>query len=158
MHVDLKLSENDVLKVTAGQPVTLTNDALQSWTGVGAVSYVGDAGQTTNGVVSYPVRVMFSDPDPKLRVGMTINVTITIAHKDDALLVPTAALLPKGSGHVVEEFVADGKTTREVEVQTGLSDGTNTEITGGLNAGDSIVAFPSGTTPPTTSGGGPFGG
>ena len=62
MHVDLKLSENDVLKVAADQPVTFTDDSLASWTGKGTVSYVGDAGQTTNGVVTYPVRVTFSDP------------------------------------------------------------------------------------------------
>lgn len=158
MHIDLKLSENDVLKVVAGQPVALTNDSLASWAGKGTVSYVGDAGQTTNGVVTYPVRVTFSDPDPRLRVGMTLNVTITTAHKDDALLVPNASLLPKGSGHIVQELNADGRTTREVDVQTGLSDGTNTEITSGLKEGELIVAFPSGKAPPSAGGGGFFGG
>ena len=123
-----------------------------------SISYVGDAGQTTNGVVSYPVRVTFSDPDPRLRVGMTLNATITTAHKDDVLLVPNASLLPKGSGHIVEELNVDGRTTREVDVQTGLSDGADTEITSGLKDGESIVAFPSGAAPPSAGGGGLFGG
>jgi multidrug efflux pump subunit AcrA (membrane-fusion protein) len=38
---------------------------------------------------------------------------------------------------------ADGKTTSEVDVQTGLSDGTQTEIISGLKAGDKVVSNPS---------------
>jgi multidrug efflux pump subunit AcrA (membrane-fusion protein) len=74
---------------------------------------------------------------------MTANVDVTTAHKDSVLLVPNSSLLPKGSGHVVQEPSADGKTTRDVEVQTGLTDGSNTEIVAGLNEGDRVVTVPS---------------
>ena len=46
---------------------------------------------------------------------------------------------------------ADGKTTSEVDVQTGLTDGVNIEITSGLKAGDKVVTTPN--TIKTTSGG-----
>ena len=65
--------------------------------------------------------------------------------KDNALLVPNSALLPKGASHVVQVLNTDG-TKREVEVQTGLTDGANTEITSGLNAGDKVVTTPITTT------------
>ena len=71
------------------------------------------------------------------------------------LLVPASALLPKGAGYSVKVPSADGKTTSEVDVKTGLSDGTNTEITSGLKAGDKVVTTPS-TTTTTTRGGGLF--
>ena len=45
---------------------------------------------------------------------------------------------------------------REVDVETGLTDGTNTEIVGGLSEGDKVVTTPVTTT--TTNRGGPFGG
>jgi HlyD family secretion protein len=155
LHVDLKLSENDVAKAQLGQKVTLTIDALKGWTAAGRVSYIAPAAETNNGVVTYAVRVSFPGNDARVKVGMSANLTITTDQKDNVLLVPNSALLPKGAGRAVQVLDADG-TTREVEVQTGLTDGTNTEIISGLNAGDQVVTTPSTTTPP--SGGGLFGG
>jgi HlyD family secretion protein len=151
LHVDLKLSENDVAKVALGQKVTLTIDALKDWKADGTVSYIAPSAETSNGVVTYAVRVSFPDSDTRVKVGMTANLSIATAKKDNVLLVPNSALLPKGAGHAVQVPSADGKTTTEVEVQTGLTDGVNTEITSGLKAGDKIVTTPS--TIKTTSGG-----
>ncbi len=155
LHVDLKLSENDVAKVQLDQPVALTIDALKDWKAAGKVSYIAPSAESSNGVVTYRVRVNFPDSDARVKVGMTANLIITTAKKDGVLLVPNTALLPKGAGHVVQMPSADGKTTTEVDVQTGLTDGTQTEITSGLKAGDKIVTTPSTTT--TTRSGGLFG-
>ncbi len=70
------------------------------------------------------------------------------------LLVPNSALLPKGAGRVVRVPDANG-TTREIDVQTGLTDGTNTEIISGLSEGQQVIANPIVERPRT---GGPFGG
>ncbi|HJZ49282.1 MAG TPA: efflux RND transporter periplasmic adaptor subunit [Roseiflexaceae bacterium] len=151
LHVDLKLSENDVANVQLGQPVTLTIDALKDWKVEGTVSYIAPSAESSNGVVTYRVRVDFPDGDARVKVGMTANLTIVTAKKDGVLLVPNTALLPKGAGRVVQVPNADG-TTREVEVQTGLTDSTRTEITSGLKAGDKVVTNPS-VTKPASSGG-----
>jgi HlyD family secretion protein len=87
---------------------------------------------------------------------MTANLVITTAEHANVLVVPASALLPKGAGSSVKLRSADGKTTTEVDVQTGLSDGVSTEITGGLSAGDTVITTPSTTT--TTPRGGMFGG
>ena len=146
LHVDLKLSENDVAKVSLGQQVDLTIDALKDWKEQGTVSYIAPAADSSNGVVTYAVRVSFPDSDDRVKVGMTANLMITTAKKDGVLLVPNSALLPKGAGHAVQVLGPDGKVS-EVDVQTGLTDGTNTEITSGLKAGDKVVTVPSTTTP-----------
>jgi HlyD family secretion protein len=156
LHVDLKLSENDVAKVQLGQKVALTIDALKDWKADGTVSYIAPSAETSNGVVTYAVRVSFPDTDDRVKVGMTANLTITTSEKDGVLLIPNSALLPKGAGHSVQVLSADGKTTREVDVQTGLTDGSNTEITSGLNEGDKVVTTPS-TTTTTQRRGGLFG-
>jgi HlyD family secretion protein len=155
LRVDLKLSENDVAKVALGQPVGLTIDALQDWTAQGTVDYIAPAAEESNGVVTYRVRVAFPDSDARVKVGMTANLSITTATRENVLMVPNTALLPKGAGRVVQ--VPDtNSTTREVEVQTGLTDGTNTEIIGGLNEGTTIIGTPGVQTP--RSSGGLFGG
>ncbi len=155
LHVDMALSENDVARVAAGQPVTLTIDALSDWTAKGTISYIAPAATTTNGVVTYLVRVGFPDNDTRVKVGMTANVRIVTATKEKVLLVPNTALLPNGAGHAVQVPNADG-STREVDVQTGLTDGSETEIVGGLKEGDRVIANP-GTTSTSTQRGGPFG-
>ena len=86
---------------------------------------------------------------------MTANVRIVTATKEQVLLVPNTALLPKGAGHAVQVPNADG-STREVDVQTGLTDGSETEIVGGLKEGDRVIANPS-TTSTSTQRAGPFG-
>ncbi|HLH72643.1 MAG TPA: efflux RND transporter periplasmic adaptor subunit [Chloroflexota bacterium] len=142
VHVDLKLSENDVVKVAVGQPATLTSDSLAGWSAKGTVSYIAPAAQVTNGVETFLVRVSFPGDDPSLRVGMTANVEITTAHHDNVILVPSTALLPKGAGHIVERPSVDGKAIQDIEVTTGLTDGAMTEITSGLTAGDRVIALP----------------
>ena len=152
LHVDLKLSENDVAKVQLGQSVDLTIDALKDWNAQGRVSYIAPSAESNNGVVTYAVRVSFPDGDARVKVGMTANLTITIARKETVLLVPNTALLPKGAGHIVQLLGADGRTTSDVDVQIGLSDGTQTEIISGLKAGDAVVTSPNLPQSPSRSG------
>jgi HlyD family secretion protein len=80
---------------------------------------------------------------------MTADLSIEVARKDNVLLVPNAALLPKGTGRVVyvpSSNVVPGasgqKATSEVDVQVGISDGTSTEILKGLIEGQAIIALP----------------
>ena len=122
-HVDLKLSENDVVEVQLGQAVAVTIDSLAGWQGDGRVAYNADA---------------------RVKVGMTANVSIITERQQGVLLVPSTALLPKGAGRVVQAPSADGKTVTEIDVLTGLSDGAYTEIVSGLTEGAQIVALPAG--------------
>jgi HlyD family secretion protein len=154
LHVDMSLSENDVAQVQLDQPVTLTIDALKDWKADGKVSYIAPSATVNNSVVTYLVRVSFPDSDARVKVGMTANTSIVVATKDNALLVPNSALLPNGAGYAVQVPNAGGGT-REVVVQTGLTDGTQTEIISGLKAGDQVIAVP--TTGTTTRSSGPFG-
>jgi HlyD family secretion protein len=155
LHVDVTLSENDVVQVREGQPVRLSIDSLDDWQAEGSVTYIAPAATVTNEVVTYEVRVSFPDDDPSVKVGMTADVNITTAEKRGVLLVPTTALLPSGATYVVEKPSLTGGTNEQVPVETGLSDETNTEITSGLREGDVIVELPNiGNDGPS----GPFGG
>lgn len=151
-HVDLKLSENDVVQVQLGQAVTVTIDSLAGWQGEGRVTFIAPAGQSTNGVVTYAVRVDFRNSDDRVKVGMTANISIITQRKENVLLAPNTALLPKGAGRVVQTPGADGQSVIEVDVQIGLSDGVSTEIISGLTDGMQIVALPTGASRPRSGG------
>ena len=165
LHVDLKLTENDVAKVQIGQPVKITVQSLGGWETAGRVSFIAPAAENINGVVTYVVRVSFADSDARVLIGMTADLSIEVARKDNVLLVPNTALLPKGTGRVV--YVASGNgavdaagqtTTSEVDVQVGISDGTNSEIVAGLSDGQVIIALPNSSSIRSSGAGGMFGG
>ena len=69
---------------------------------------------------------------------MNATVTIIIAQSQNVLIVPTAAIQRSGADAVVTIQNDDGSTARQT-VQTGLSDGTHTEITDGLQEGQTVV-------------------
>lgn len=147
LHVELRLSENDVARVAVGMPVTLSVDALRGEPLTGTVTYIATAAETSSGVVTYEVRVSVDDPGEQVKIGMTANLDIVYATKDDALLVPSSALLPDGAGYAVQVLGADGAVV-EVPVVVGLSDGTRAEIVSGLSAGQAVVASPGQTGQP----------
>jgi HlyD family secretion protein len=70
--------------------------------------------------------------------GMNASVTIIVDQAQDVLMVPEGAIQSEGRNSVVEVQKDDG-STEKVVVQTGLSDGTNIEITQGLEEGQTIV-------------------
>ena len=158
LHINLKLSENDVVQVQKGQPVDLSIDSIPAWQAQGVVDYIASASETSNGVVTYATRVAFTDADARVKVGMSANVTIIIAQKDNVLLVPNSALLPNGAGHSVQTVDLAGRTS-DVPVETGISDGTYTEILSGVSDGQKIVAVPTSKSGGGQGGpGGPLGG
>jgi multidrug efflux pump subunit AcrA (membrane-fusion protein) len=69
---------------------------------------------------------------------MNASVTITVDQAQDVLTVPSQAIQTEGFRSVVEVQKDDG-STEKVAVQTGLTDGTNTEITQGLEEGQTVV-------------------
>jgi multidrug efflux pump subunit AcrA (membrane-fusion protein) len=80
---------------------------------------------------------------------MNATVTIVVEQAQDVLMVPDSAIQSEGPSSVVEVQKDDG-STEKVAVQTGLSDGTNTEITSGLDEGQTVIV-PSRTASSTTT-------
>jgi multidrug efflux pump subunit AcrA (membrane-fusion protein) len=76
--------------------------------------------------------------DAKPLPGMNASVTITVDQAKDVLIVPTQAIQAEGFESIVEVLKDDG-STEKVAVQTGISDGMNTEITEGLEEGQTII-------------------
>jgi multidrug efflux pump subunit AcrA (membrane-fusion protein) len=76
-----------------------------------------------------------------LLVGMTANVKVQVGSVSNALLIPTLALQrASGQYQVLVANTSDPNGTPEtVPVEVGLSDGTYTQITKGLNLGDQVV-------------------
>jgi HlyD family secretion protein len=81
---------------------------------------------------------------------MNATVTIVVDQAQDVIVVPDSAVQSEGPASVVEVQNEDG-TTEKVVVQTGLSDGTNTEITSGLEEGQTVIVPSRSASSTTTS-------
>ncbi|MDR1887808.1 MAG: efflux RND transporter periplasmic adaptor subunit [Zoogloeaceae bacterium] len=92
MQIDSAFAEADVGNIRVGQPVQFTVDAFPDRSFKGEVRQVRLNPTTTSNVVTYNVVVAVDNPEQILLPGMTAYVNITVAQRDDALLLPNAAL------------------------------------------------------------------
>jgi HlyD family secretion protein len=113
-------------------------------------SSTGGTGQTQS---QLPQSVV---TDYQLRQGLTVTVSISIAERSDVLLVPNAAVTTSAGKSYVQLVNTSGQVT-QTEVQTGLNDWQNTEITSGLNEGEKVIV-PLNTGPASSSSSGLRGG
>ena len=73
-----------------------------------------------------------------LKLGMTARVDITTSQKDDALVVPIAALKTNDSGSYVIPRRCQWAQTEQVPVTTGIYSDEYVEILSGLTQGDKV--------------------
>src|ERR1043166_7701311 len=92
MQIDSNVAEADVGVVKVGQEVDFTVDAFPTQTFHGKVVQVRNAPITVQNVVTYDTVIGVSNPDLKLKPGMTANVSIIAARKDNVLQIKNAAL------------------------------------------------------------------
>ena len=74
--------------------------------------------------------------DFRLREGLTVTVSIVTAQKTNILLVPNKAITSQGGRYYVQ-LCRQEQTTQKM-IQTGITDGQNTEVVSGLNEGDVV--------------------
>jgi HlyD family secretion protein len=140
-------------------------DAFPTQTFHGKVVQVRNAPITVQNVVTYDTVIGVSNPDLKLKPGMTANVSIVAARKDNVLQIKNAALRYRpteagtaemgsrspssrgGRGAGGRErttsdrtvYVLSGSRPTPAQIKTGISDGVVTEVVEGLKEGDRVV-------------------
>jgi len=137
--VNAQVDETDIGKVKNGLKAQLTLDAYPDKSFPGKVTQIRYEAITVNNVTMYNVYVLPVKVPAFMRSGMSADVEFTVDSKDDALLLPTEAIKTENGQSYV--LVADpaNKKPKHVQVQTGLVDGKQTEITDGLQEGDQAL-------------------
>ena len=81
--------------------------------------------------------VAFVNEAKVLQPGMFVEVVIVVERREDAVLVPRAAVAERSGRKVV--FVLDGQRVSKRTVQVGLGDNERVQVLAGLRVGDTIV-------------------
>lgn len=92
MQVLASIDEADVGQIHQNIRAHFTVDAYPGETFNGEIKQLRLNAQTLQNVVTYSAVIEVSNPELKLRPGMTANITIPVARRDNVLLVPNAAL------------------------------------------------------------------
>ena len=92
MQITAAVAEADIGTVEQNQAVTFTVDAFPNRSFSGQVVQVRNAPKTVSNVVTYDTIINVDNKDLKLRPGMTANVSIIVANRENALRVANAAL------------------------------------------------------------------
>lgn len=166
MKVKVAVDELDISSIVIGQEATIKFDALEGKPFTGAVESIAQLGATTNNTTTYDVVVSVSDPTG-IRLGMNANVTIAIQSNDNAIVIPSEALIETNNKKYVR--VQDTATTNSgekattsltesnsklVEITTGIETEDYIEVTKGVTKGQALlVQLASSSSSTNTQGG-----
>ncbi|MBK9309336.1 MAG: efflux RND transporter periplasmic adaptor subunit [Rhodocyclaceae bacterium] len=180
MQVETSIDEADVGRVAIGQRTNFTVDAFPQRRFEGEVRQVRKAATVVSNVVTYTVIVTASNDDLMLLPGMTANVRIVTAKKDKVLKVANAVLRFKPESEKDAAKVSPGGTPaggaggpgkrgkppsqvwaldeggkpKAIPIETGITDGTATEITAGdVREGMEVIVGATAPAKPATPGG-----
>jgi macrolide-specific efflux system membrane fusion protein len=137
--VKAQVDETDIGAIRVGQPATITLDAYPDQEVPAHVDHVAFEATTVNNVTVYEVDVLPDEVPEVMRSGMTANVTVLIADRPDALVVPSEAV-QRDDGASVLVPGPRGQPPARRSVELGMTDGKWVEIVSGLQAGDVVLA------------------
>lgn len=149
----LSMNEVDVSKINLGQKANISFDAIEELSVIGTVAQIDTVGTVTQGVVSYNVKVAFDTDDERIKPGMSVTASVIIDSKIDVLMVPTSAVKSQNGASYVQMFdtplapplvgeigTQSDVLPKQVPVEIGITDDSNTEIISGLKSGDQVVS------------------
>jgi len=160
MTVKAQVSEADVLRVAPGQPVYFTilgdpdtrhkgklravepapHDFADVQSGLSGGTAGSSKSSRPNSAVFYNALFEVANPDHRLRIAMTAQVSIVLGTASLALNVPASAIGPKGAdgSHAVRVLYRDGRVeTRNVRI--GINNNIKAEVLTGLYEGERVI-------------------
>lgn len=133
--IKLSISEDEIYNIESNQEVeiSLTADTSKNYTGT--IAKISQIGSYASSGTTYEVDVSLTN-DGSIKLGMSVSCTINIEELTDVLAVPINSVQINGSRKYVLE-VENGET-KEVDIETGLSNDEYVEVKSGLTGGETI--------------------
>jgi HlyD family secretion protein len=141
VSVTASITETDIAQVALGQTVSVTFDGVGDTVFTGKVSDIKSVPKVdNNGLVSYSVIAGLDTNDnlDKIMQGMTCTINFISKQVQNVLYIPYKAVYMEDGIQYVDIAKEVGATEKR-QVKTGLSDGTNVEVSQGLQRGETVI-------------------
>jgi hypothetical protein len=143
-------SQAEDVELSVGQAATVTVDALPGLSLPATVHSIETSATQVGGVPEYYAELRLSQYDPRLRIGQTGSVNVTVASATNVLSVPSAALFT-GSNNALQVGVWSGGRAYATSVTIGLVGSVLSQITSRLYPGEQVVLSMPGRSSPAPS-------
>lgn len=138
IRISISIDELDILSIERGQKATIEVDALEGEKFEGEITDIANNATSSGGTAKYTVNITLPRSE-KMKNGMSATATIITSEDLGVMTIPTEAIQEQGSRVFVYTSVdSEGNFGGETEIETGVSDGTRTEILSGIAAGDTV--------------------
>lgn len=139
MMVTMNVDELDIGTMQVGLEAEITLDAIENETFTGQIVSVSGNASSSGGSTQYPVEIVFDKTDAMLS-GMNASVEVIVEQAENVLVIPLSAIQDDGTySYVYTKYdESTDMLSGKVQVEIGLSDETNVEITTGLSEGDTV--------------------
>jgi HlyD family secretion protein len=141
VYIKGDVDEADIGKTELAQRVRTKVESYPNEMFDGVVKHIAPMGRDYGNVTTFEVRVTISNPQGKLRVGMTANAEIVLEERKNVVLVPETALVYEKDKSTWAQLLAPGTKQgwRKVPVKIGISNGQRTQVIEGLKEGDKLA-------------------
>ena len=138
IYIEAPIDESESAKVRKGQKVRLYPDAYLGETLSGVVSQVRPTIEASKEVSRANTIEVIPESSPRpLRLGMSVDVEVLTGRKEDALQVPSSAVMEREGQKFV--YVVRGGVVVRSDITTGISNWDRTEILTGVSPGNAVV-------------------
>jgi RND family efflux transporter MFP subunit len=141
VRIAVNIPETYATDVDPGDPAVIDLQAMKGRTVEGKVTRTAWALDPKTRTIR--VEIDIPNPGGRLRPGLYAKAMVIVEEHKDVLTIPTTAVVQdKGKSFCV--VVVDGKAVRRT-IETGLSDGTRTEVTSRLDGSEEVVKASAGS-------------
>ncbi len=136
MVVNAHVNQVDVSRLHTNQWVEIQVEAVPGLRMTGVIDRIAPQATVKNNLKGFAGRIVIKDIDPRVRPGMTANLSIPVAAADNVLSVPLAAVFTEQGERYV--FVKKDDKFERRSVQIGLSNTDFAEVQSGLEEGETV--------------------
>jgi len=137
-QIEADIYEEDIVKVKIGQPVDIVLVAFPDKILKGRLAEIEPVEKLIEGVVYYKVTIDFEESKEGLKPGMTADIVIRTAWRENVLIIPEGVIQKKDGWTTVQVF--EEGLIREQAIEIGLKGSDNMrEVLGGLEQGEKVI-------------------
>lgn len=138
LEVESLVPEVHIGRLSIGNRAQITLDAFPGVEFTGRITFIDPAETMIAGIPNYRIKVAFDTKDERLKSGLTANLKIETARKDNVIRLPRFALTERDGGFYVAKQGSEGLVLSSVTVGLIGTDGL-AEIITGVNPGEEII-------------------
>jgi membrane fusion protein, multidrug efflux system len=134
LKIEFSFPERYAGEVKPGYPITFVIDGYQNSFKASVYAVEPKVDIDTRTITA---RALYANTNEELKPGRFVSVRALLSQIENAVSVPTQAIIPEMSGEKV--FVYKGGKAQEVKVSLGLRTASHVQIHSGLNFGDTLL-------------------